>query len=88
MTFKPDEVENFLSLFDRVHPHIEQMQGCCKVELHSQAGCPNVMFTLSLWDSVEALENYRNSELFKSTWTQTKKLFSDKPQAWSINQIR
>ncbi|MCO6495366.1 MAG: antibiotic biosynthesis monooxygenase [Bacteroidetes bacterium] len=88
MTFKPEEVDNFLKLIDHVLPLIEQMEGCRGVKLYSQEGAKNVMFTLSLWDNNESLEKYRASDLFKTTWTQTKRYFSDKPQAWSINQIR
>jgi hypothetical protein len=34
------------------------------------------------------LENYRNSDLFKTTWAATKALFNDKPMAFStlVNQ--
>ena len=32
------------------------------------------------------LEAYRNSKLFEETWTQTKALFADKPQAWSLQE--
>jgi heme-degrading monooxygenase HmoA len=47
----------------------------------------NILFTISEWDSIEALENYRKSELFNKTWEQTKILFNDKPLAWSTITI-
>jgi heme-degrading monooxygenase HmoA len=43
--------------------------------------------TYSIWDSEEVLEQYRDSELFKSVWTFTKTLFSDKPTAFSAKKI-
>ena len=33
------------------------------------------------------LENYRNSELFDTVWSFTKKLFNNKPEAWSVNKL-
>jgi heme-degrading monooxygenase HmoA len=46
-----------------------------------------VFFTFSIWENEEALENYRQSELFRSTWSKTKVLFSDKPNAWTVDLI-
>jgi hypothetical protein len=34
-----------------------------------------------------ALNQYRDSELFKSVWSFTKTLFSEKPQAWSTKKL-
>ena len=49
-----------------------------------------IFFTLSIWEHPQALENYRNSELFKDTWSKTKALFDEqRPEAWStvvVNQ--
>jgi heme-degrading monooxygenase HmoA len=39
--------------------------------------------TFSLWESEEALNNYRHSELFSVTWAKTKILFADRPVAFS-----
>ena len=33
------------------------------------------------------LENYRKSALFDKVWTFTKKLFNDKPEAWSVDKL-
>jgi heme-degrading monooxygenase HmoA len=42
---------------------------------------------LSFWETEEALELYRSSELFRSTWAKTKLLFDEKPQANSYSSI-
>jgi hypothetical protein len=34
------------------------------------------------------LENYRNSDLFKGVWAETKIKFSDRPEAWSFEEIQ
>jgi heme-degrading monooxygenase HmoA len=43
------------------------------------------MFTLSIWNKEEDLNEYRKSAFFKSTWAKTKILFCDKPEAWSLS---
>jgi len=88
MSFKPQNVDDFIEIFDHAHPLIEGMPGCKKVELYAEDGKPNILFTLSIWDNTDSLEYYRNSELFKTTWEKTKALFDDKPAAWSINILR
>ena len=52
-----------------------------------QVDQPNVIFTYSYWESEDALENYRVSELFQTFWGVAKAKFSGKPEAWSLNKI-
>ena len=47
----------------------------------------NIFFTYSFWSSETALNEYRNSELFKAIWIKTKVLFSAKPEAWSLDKL-
>jgi heme-degrading monooxygenase HmoA len=46
-----------------------------------------VFFTYSFWETEQDLENYRQSALFDEVWTFTKKLFNDKPEAWSVDKL-
>ncbi len=88
MCFRPDEVANFIELFYLTQPFIHQFKGCIKTELLKDSVNPDQYFTLSYWQSETALENYRNSEFFKSTWKKVKPLFSQKAEAWTLtNQI-
>jgi len=48
---------------------------------------PNIYITHSQWESETDLNNYRNSELFKTTWAKTKVLFSEKPLAFSVESL-
>jgi len=86
MTFKPEEVDAFLKLFDERKDLIRGFEGCRHLELWQDATASNVYFTYSHWDNEEALDKYRFSDLFKDTWARTKALFAEKPQAWSVNQ--
>ena len=84
MTFRPEEVENFQALFEERKERIRHFEGCRHLELWQDAHNPNIFFTYSNWDSEEHLNRYRFSELFKDTWSRTKALFAEKPNAWSV----
>ncbi|MCB0696694.1 MAG: antibiotic biosynthesis monooxygenase [Chitinophagaceae bacterium] len=86
MSFREEEVNNFLTLFNERKELIRHFDGCHHLELWQQAGNETVYFTYSIWDSEQHLDHYRFSELFKDTWKKTKALFADKPQAWSVEQ--
>lgn len=84
MTFRHNAVPEFLEIFRESSPMIRAFDGCNHVELLEVIGKPNILCTLSYWDSENSLEAYRNSVLFKTTWARTKVLFEDKPEAWSL----
>lgn len=87
MTFQDDRIADFLAIFESSKILIRHFPGCQHLELLCLEGQPEVMFTFSIWESSEALEQYRQSELFKSTWSKTKLLFAGKPEAWSMNLV-
>jgi heme-degrading monooxygenase HmoA len=88
LTFRPDAVEIFLTeVFEPSKSLIRAFPGCRHMELLRQAGRPDVMFTLSVWESEAALDAYRESELFRSTWARTKLGFAEKPEAWTVEVL-
>jgi len=87
MTFRPEEVDAFTTLFNERKELIRHFAGCSHLELWQDKNIPNVFFTYSHWESETALDHYRFSDLFKDTWAKTKALFADKPKAWSVNSI-
>lgn len=86
MTFRPDELGTFEAIFAASKDQIRVFPGCQHVELLHDLDVPNVRVTYSLWDSPDALENYRQSDFFRATWTKTKMLFSEKPVAFSLGK--
>jgi len=86
MEFRPEHVDDFLAHFDTVKNLIRAFPGVRQLELHRDAGQPNVFYTYSKWDGEEDLETYRQSELFKSAWSQVKLWFGGKAQAFSLRQ--
>ncbi len=87
MSFDKTKVEDFKDLFHNKKEHIRNFPGCTFLELYRDKEHSNVFFTYSYWNSESDLENYRQSELFKNVWAQTKQLFNDKPQAWSVDKV-
>lgn len=87
MSFHPEKIEEFLTLFNQKKENIRNSNGCRLLELYRDKTQDNVFFTYSYWEAEQDLENYRNSELFKSVWAQTKVLFNDKPAAWSVDKV-
>lgn len=83
MTFREDTVAEFRRIFDERKERIKNFPGCSHVELLNER---NVFFTYSIWNSSQDLENYRNSELFQSTWALVKPLFAAKAEAWSLEK--
>jgi autoinducer 2-degrading protein len=86
MEFQQSKVNTFMDLFETVRNKIANFDGCMGLELFNSINAENMFFTYSTWKSEQHLENYRNSELFKQTWSKTKELFSNKPEAWSLKQ--
>jgi len=86
MTFRPEEIENFTKLFEERKHLIRGFEGCQHLELWQDVNNPAVFFTYSYWESEQHLDHYRFSEFFKDTWSRTKALFADKPQAWSVER--
>jgi autoinducer 2-degrading protein len=87
MKFKVEEIPAFLILFEEKRALIAGFPGCQGVRLLNDVHSPEIYYTYSHWNSPADLENYRNSDLFKGVWAETKIKFSDRPEAWSFEEI-
>lgn len=87
LSFHPEKIQDFLNNFEEIKYHIRNSPGNRLLELYQDKDNANVFFTYSYWETENDLENYRKSALFDEVWTFTKKLFNDKPQAWSVNKL-
>ncbi|WP_194777135.1 putative quinol monooxygenase [Pararhodonellum marinum] len=88
MTFRTDAVPAFLAHFEKHKSLIRASPGCKHLELWQDEHHPNIFSTYSLWENEAALNQYRDSELFKSVWGVTKPLFQEKPKAFSSKKIQ
>ena len=87
MTFRDDAIEAFKAFFEERKHKIRNFEGCKHLELWQDNVHLNVFFTYSHWQDETALSHYRNSAFFRDTWQQTKQLFLEKAEAWSVNQV-
>ena len=84
LTFQKDKTEKFISVFNANKQKIRSFPGCNYLEVWRSKKEPNVFFTYSFWENETALNNYRHSDVFKKTWANTKVLFADRPEAWTV----
>lgn len=77
-----------MELFDASAPRIRAFPGCHHLELWQDERYPNVVTTYSHWEDAQALDQYRNSDLFRDTWSRTKPLFAARPEAHSQHVLR
>jgi len=87
LSFEPSKIDEFLANFETNKQKIRNFEGCHFLELYRDKTNPNIFFTYSYWENEDALEVYKQSELFKNVWSKTKPLFNDKPYAWSVDKI-
>ena len=87
LSFHAENIPAFLENFELMKEKIRNAPGNRLLELYQDKQNPELFFTYSYWDTEADLENYRNSELFYEVWQFTKKLFNDKPEAWSVDKL-
>lgn len=87
MSFHEEHIQAFLDNFELMKTHIRNAPGNRFLELYQDKNNKCIFFTYSYWETENYLENYRQSALFDEVWTFTKKLFNDKPEAWSVDKL-
>ena len=85
MEFTAERISDFLNIFAASRDKIRSFSGCAHLQLLQDEADSCVFFTYSHWDGEDELNTYRNSSLFKSVWSDTKKLFRAAPKAWSLS---
>ncbi|GAB4027799.1 hypothetical protein GCM10028809_13970 [Spirosoma gilvum] len=87
MTFQEDKLPEFHTIFDASKHQIRAFPGNRHLELLCDPNHPAVRMTYSLWESADALEAYRQSKLFRTTWAATKALFAERAIAFSGERL-
>ncbi len=85
--FRADAVAQFERLFAGVAPRIRAFDGCHHLELWRDLDDPTRFSTYSLWQDTDALDAYRHSDLFVTTWAETRRLFASRAQACSCSRV-
>jgi len=84
MEFEENHVPDFLKIFAASKDQISSFPGCMHLQLLQDESDSGTFFTYSHWAGQNELASYRNSQLFDTVWGETKKLFRNPPQAWSL----
>lgn len=87
MHFKHEHISAFLAHFEEKKEAIRSAAGCTSLQLLQDSSDPGIIFTYSLWEDATHLEAYRQSELFRSTWSYVRTLFAHRAEAWSVNTL-
>lgn len=85
MTFIHQNIDSFKEIFYESQKLITAFDGCIRLELMKDVSNECIFFTISYWQSEEKFNSYRDSYLFKNTWSKVKPLFSEKAMAWSLS---
>ena len=84
----PETEGHFIDIFNQIKNEIRSQTGCVSLELLRSSDKGGLcIWTISLWKSIDDLETYRASALFRKTWTEVKPLFADHAQAWTLTSI-
>ncbi len=87
MIFREDSSEIFKEFTTSIQDTIKSFEGCIHLDIFRDIHLLNIFFSYSHWESEDYLNNYRNSEFFKTTWAKTKLWFEAKPDAWSVQNL-
>jgi len=87
MKVAPENVITFQNYFKESFTKIRNFSGCCDLSLHTDINDKGVVITFSRWESEAHLNDYRDSDVFKSTWEKVKPLFIAKPEAFSMEEL-
>ncbi|MBI2844955.1 MAG: antibiotic biosynthesis monooxygenase [Chloroflexi bacterium] len=82
-----ERIEEFRKHFEGIYEDIKAHQGCLYLQLVRDLEGLGEYFTISVWESLEALENYRNGPFFKDTWPKVKTFLREKAWAQSFEVI-
>jgi hypothetical protein len=86
LTFQEDKIEEFLLFFETIKWKVAKQENCFGMKLLQDKENPFVVFTYSKWKDENALNAYRDSELFGLVWPKIKPWFSVKAEAWTVQE--
>ncbi|MCS6895129.1 MAG: antibiotic biosynthesis monooxygenase [Bacteroidia bacterium] len=85
MPIHPDKIEEARAMLLAQAPRTRAFPGCLHLTLYEAEG-PN-LYSLSQWQSVEALEAYRHSAMFRDFWVKMRVYFRERARATSMWEV-
>lgn len=87
LTLAPQHIESFKQVWLGHKNGIAGMEGCISLQAFQDHKEPHIFFTISQWENLHALDNYRYSDFFKTLWSTVKPMFAEKAMAHSVLPI-
>jgi quinol monooxygenase YgiN len=87
LKFEKENLPLAQKMLEEIAPKVKGMEGCSYLEISSGIKDKGMIFTYSHWSSADALNAYRDSEIFRNFWRDLKKLFADPARAWSLDPL-
>ena len=87
LAFEIEKEKEFLMVFENHQVHMHNSGFCRALNLKKDIDLEGVFFTHSIWDSEEALNNYRSSVYFQDIWARIKPWFVERAQAWTLTNV-
>lgn len=84
--FQPEKIEEFIEFFETIKWKVASYENCHGMKLLRDVNQPNIVFTYSIWKDENALNAYRDSDLFGLVWPKIKPWFKEKAEAWTVNE--
>ncbi len=86
LEFQEAFIQDFKFVYEKHLVYMKSLPSCQSLDFYNERGNPHIFFTISVWESEEALDNYRSSEYFRDIWGRIKPWFQAKPQAWTLDK--
>jgi len=77
----------FEKIYQVRNPFKNGVKGCTSVKVMQDVNHKDVFYTVSLWDSNDDLEAYRQSDYFAETWPMVKAQLSKRAEAFSMTEL-
>jgi len=87
LSFDKSNLPEAIQKLEAIAPVVRSMNGCRNLEIGFRLKDRGVVFTYSHWDSVDHLNDYRDSSTFRDFWDDIKSLFSNPAEAYSLEPI-
>lgn len=84
MSILESEIERYQEIVKPYKSKILSSPGCKDVQIFKDINNKSIVFSYSVWETEQDLENYRKSEMFRKVWNEVKTLFSNPAEAWTI----
>jgi len=86
MCFRPEVKELIQQRLVEQASKVRAFPGCLYLALHQDADNSAIFYSISYWESPQALEAYRKDPLFRDFWVEIKAYFDQPARAFTLRE--